>query len=847
MKTITKNIAKTTTTLLVILMIASVMLMTNFSVKAQGEGSHGGAPGEITGGPKPSGVTPDVTLDTVPFISFRPNPVGIGQPFLVNIWVQPPLHVDRAHTGCTVTITKPDGTKDVIGPVNSYTADTTYWFEYIADQVGTWKLKFSFAGDYYPAGRYLEGHLVTTGGTNFPNSSYYSPSETAEYELIVQQDMVLSWPPSPLPTDYWTRPISPENREWWTIAGNNPYYGVGGGSTWPAETNIYRNNYRFVPWVQGPESAHVVWRVQGNNLAGVIGGGSGQWAAPFGFNDYSTGTSPGSGPGAAGNPNILFQGRLYGPVDTVYNGVPTTVWRCTDVRTGEVIWEQPISQMPTIISSAYAAPRIPGAVDRADRLNMRLVYLSGGKLIKYHPWTGEVDGNESISPVTSGTVYADPYVLSVQSLGGGNYRLINWTMEGSATSFTTRVLNNITFPFSSIGTADYESMIAVTSQSISSAATGVGVGTRFIGVSLLTGQVLWNVTTEVTSGLSGTFSGSTAIADHGKFAVRLNDGYYHAWNIQTGQVAWISESVARPWDTFGAYGVQSAYGLLIYQTYAGIFAFDWDTGKVVWRFESPTPYTYETPYEGEYSWFSDAIVADGKLYSYNWEHSPTAPLTRGWKLYCINATTGTNIWNITGPMVPGLIADGYLTATNFYDAYMYVFGKGKSATTVSAPQTAITQGQSIVITGAVMDLSPAQPNTPCVSKDSMAAWMEYLHMQKTIPADTIGVPVSIDAVDPNGNAIHIATVTSDMSGTFSYMWQPDIPGKYTVTATFMGDGSYGSSWAETAVGVVEAPIITPAPTQTPLVMPPYEVYTVGSAIAIIIAVAVAILILRKRP
>ena len=119
-------------------------------------------------------------------------------------------------------------------------------------------------------------------------------------------------------------------------------------------------------------------------------------------------------------------------------------------------------------------------------------------------------------------------------------------------------------------------------------------------------------------------------------------------------------------------------------------------------------------------------------------------------------------------------------------------------------------------------------------------------MQKAIPADVKGVPVSLDAVDSNGNAIHIATVMSDMSGTFGCMWQPEITGKYTVTATFMGDDSYGSSWAETYVGVVEAPEATPTP-EPPQGAPDSIPYIIGATVAMILAVAIStILILRKR-
>jgi len=124
--------------------------------------------------------------------------------------------------------------------------------------------------------------------------------------------------------------------------------------------------------------------------------------------------------------------------------------------------------------------------------------------------------------------------------------------------------------------------------------------------------------------------------------------------------------------------------------------------------------------------------------------------------------------------------------------------------------------------------------------------MDYLHLQMPIPADVKGVSVSLDTLDPNNNFVHIATVTSDMSGTFSYMWEPEITGKYTVMATFMGDDSYGSSYAETAVGVVAAPEATPTP-PPPQAPPDYTLPIIGTGIAMILAVAiVGILILRKR-
>jgi hypothetical protein len=83
-----------------------------------------------------------------------------------------------------------------------------------------------------------------------------------------------------------------------------------------------------------------------------------------------------------------------------------------------------------------------------------------------------------------------------------------------------------------------------------------------------------------------------------------------------------------------------------------------------------------------------------------------------------------------------------------------------------------------------------------------------------------------------------------MSGAFGFMWAPDIPGQYTVIATFAGSESYGSSYAETYFGVVDAPQPTAAPDSTPA--PMTDTYVLGLGIAAIIAIIVmGLLILMK--
>ena len=262
----------------------------------------------------------------------------------------------------------------------------------------------------------------------------------------------------------------------------------------------------------------------------------------------------------------------------------------------------------------------------------------------------------------------------------------------------------------------------------------------------------------------------------------MEQGYWMVWDINSGSLAWKSETMAYPWGepAFGAYSVQSAYGMLFRESYDGVYAFDWDTGKIVWKYVAPAASPYETPYVDQsggqtvLSFDSHANILDGKMYVLNNEHTPTSPITRGWGVHCINITDGTLIWKMQGPWAwtaPGPAADGYLTVASA-DGVMYVYGKGQSKTIVEAPAVSISTGGKAIIQGSVLDQSSAQQGTPCVSKDSMATQMEYLHIQHPIDGffhnQTItGVPVSIDAVDPNGNSVHIGDVTTDgYSGTF---------------------------------------------------------------------------------
>ena len=113
--------------------------------------------------------------------------------------------------------------------------------------------------------------------------------------------------------------------------------------------------------------------------------------------------------------------------------------------------------------------------------------------------------------------------------------------------------------------------------------------------------------------------------------------------------------------------------------------------------------------------------------------------------------------------------------------------------------------------------------------------VDYLYNQKPIPMDAKGVPVTLDALAPDGQFINIGTVISDMSGMFKKMWTPDQEGEYTIIATFEGSDSYWSSYTETALGV------GPAPAPSGQIEP--EAFAITTTeIALIAAVAIAVVI-----
>jgi outer membrane protein assembly factor BamB len=347
------------------------------------------------------------------------------------------------------------------------------------------------------------------------------------------------------------------------------------------------------------------------------------------------------------------------------------------------------------------------------------------------------------------------------------------------------------------------------------------------------------------------------------------DGYYvlhnkdrgeaYGYSLKTGQLLWGPvKLVGGSYSTIHRNGI-IAYGKVYISDLGGyVNAIDLETGELAWTYFRGASGT-DTPFES-YPLFgySTQTVADGKLFLTE-GIMYTPPAHPSYRL-AINCTDGTEVWKILqyACTCVGPIADGFLISWNSFDNQIYCFGKGPSATTVSASPKVSVHGSSVLVEGTVMDTSGGTKQDvittrfpdglPAMSDESQQAWMEYAYMQQIRPANATGVEVSISVVDPNGNAYEVGTATSDASGSFKLMFTPEVPGEYTVIATFVGSESYYGSFAETFIGVENAPEATPAPTPTPAPMTDTYVLGIGAAaiIAIVIIGLVIILMLRKR-
>ena len=150
------------------------------------------------------------TKDMYPFIGAMPNPVGVGQEVLLHIGVTDQTDWrQNGWPGITVTVTKPDGSTQTLGP---YRTDTTggTGAVMVPDQVGTYTLVCNFPEQ---VSEWAQRSIPEAG-------TLLLAATSPEVELVVTAEPLEFYPGFGAPTNYWTRPIDAQIREWNGIAGS---------------------------------------------------------------------------------------------------------------------------------------------------------------------------------------------------------------------------------------------------------------------------------------------------------------------------------------------------------------------------------------------------------------------------------------------------------------------------------------------------------------------------------------------------------------------------------------------------------------------------------------------------
>ena len=786
------------------------------------------------------------------YIGATPNPVGVGQQTLIHTGITDELAlVLDGWEGLTVTVTKPDNTTETLGPFRTDATGGT-GAAYTPTMTGTYYLQTNFPAQWY--------NWTTTGVANI----YYEASTSSKLALVVQEEQLSYWQSSPLPSEYWTRPIDSQLRERYSIS-----------ASWlSSPSNLYAPNND-----DAPNTPHILFTKE-IVMGGLAGGYLNENA--FESGDAYEGKFQSS---------VIIAGNLYYNRFTTPDrgGLEAQGIVAVDLHTGEELWSKNNCRVDF------------GQVFYWDSFNYHGVFaylweIQGSSWNAYDPQTGEwiytIDGIPSGSRLYGNK--GEIYIYTVNLEKGwmtlwNSSRCVNpqdrgdswdgsWARNMGRDGYdriypASRGYEwNVTIPKGLPGSANsyfFEDIIMGSDTNSRTATVNIeGKSDSPVplwGISLKPGQegqLLYNTTWQRPAGNLTISTGASSSEDRVFTLWSKEARQFWGFNLDTGKQIWQTQT-QHYLDLFGMRNF-IAYNKLYAQGMSGIlYCYDVQTGKLLWNYSAPD-HLSEVLWANDWS-IRPVFITDGKIYMGQSEHSPVDPKPRGGPFVCVNATTGEEIFRADGLFRQtdwgglAVIGDSIIATLDTYDNRIYAIGKGPSAITVNAPDVSVDFGKSVTIKGTVADISPGTqeyaltarfPNgVPAVSDESQSAWMRYLYKGFERPTNATGVPVTLDVIDSNGNYRNIGTTTSDSSGFYTYQWKPDIEGTYTVIATFAGSEAYWPSYSETSFSV--DPASQASSTQQPLQNSTTDPFLMTGIIVIIVAIAVGfavtILVLRKRP
>jgi outer membrane protein assembly factor BamB len=806
-------------------------------------------------------VVLEILRTSFPYIGATPNPVGVGQETLLHLGItqQHSGGVGYGWEGLTVTVTRPDGHTETLGPFMTDSTGGTGTV-YVPTMAGNYTLQTNYPTQLWRGITYTESH---------------SPPLT----LVVTEEPIEFYPTHPLPTEYWTRPIDPQLRSWNVVAGS-----------WL----VFTPENKFAVGNDGaPDTAHVLWN-KVLTTGGLVGEELGEHSFEIGDAYEGKWTS-----------RFIVAGKLYYNKYSSPEGTNEGVeYVCVDLHTGEELWSKVFMNNRSI---SFGQLHYWDSYDYHGTYDY-LWITSGRTYYAFDAFTG--DWVYTMENVPSGDRVTGPkgeiLIYTIDRSGGymtlwnssnlprlyasTSYASMQWGQwrPYGKTIDAQEPMNRPTTP---LGISGYEWNVSIPTD-LPGGDLAWWHNDRVVGGTISQEEVsLWGLNLDPEKGAIGqelfrnTWSAPAYWKDDEVTVSGFDGGWMAFGQEEKVAVLWVKET--REHYGFSLETGQNLCGptepqyyldsvddsasdvrLIAYDKFycasvSGIvYCYDAQTGERLWTYEATDVYS-EILWANTW-WLKPLFICDGKIYLGHAEHSPIDPRPRGAPFICLNATTGEEIWRVDGMFRQtrwggrGIIGDSIIATMDTYDQRIWAVGRGPSATTVTAPDVGLELGKKALVKGMVTDVSPGTnsaglemrfPNgVPAVSDADMSEWMLYVYKQFERPADVMGVEVVVSVVDPNNNSYEVGRTTSDASGFFTMSFVPEVPGDYLVIGSFEGSGAYYGSYAETSLTVEEAPTATPEPTPTPAPMTDTYVLGLGAGaiIAIVVIGLILILMMRKR-
>ncbi|MCW4019137.1 MAG: PQQ-like beta-propeller repeat protein, partial [Candidatus Bathyarchaeota archaeon] len=655
MKTISKKIEATLLAVFLLMAIAAVTVM-----------------------PTVCAHDPAWDIPTWTYIAATNNPIGVNQDLVIVYWTNAVPVTAQGNYGDRwtfhVDVTAPDGSEETLGPFISDPVGGAYAL-YTPTHTGAYTFVAKFDGktiDGLPYDPRLPQERQY-------NAAYwgdtYLPSESNPLVITVQQQPIEAHVESPLPTEYWTRPVNLVNRDWYRLLGN--------WLSGAAQTNGPTTNFCYG---MAPESAHVLWATP-------------MWSGGYMDERFSDiGYQTGHYEGLQFSPPIIMDGRIYYNVNTY----PKVGWYALSLYTGEVEYFHnttgPVTGSGGGFNSAgsiagdslafgqiynYDSPNQHGGFPylwSTSYYNATTDSIQPNTWVMFDGYTGNYICTLNNVPSWAGgggffggggtAVYGKDgsilryYIANLGTPVAPDYYLQVWNTSKAimAPSYTSTAANAYwmwrpTLNYTFNGDDGYSLNVSIPNVAGSSIRT-IREGEFVIGgttgkanatyteqgqmwaLSLKPGEegkLLWNITftppMNIPDAAAGSGFGAAGVAlstvspEAGVFLFnnRITLQWY-GYSLETGEQLWGPTPPEGDMNFYGMYS-QVYDGKLLSTGYSGeLIAYDMQTGDIVWKYVAEQE-GFESPY-GNFPLYITAI-ADGKIFTVSGEHSPTQPMWRG--------------------------------------------------------------------------------------------------------------------------------------------------------------------------------------------------------------------------